>query len=116
MDINEARLKGRLTADPEARETRKGKPYCKMRLATSRKTKQDDGSWEESDQQYHDITVFGYQAEHCLDSFRKGSPVQVVGMIENSVVEQDDGSKKYFSGIKAWQVDYCESPSSNRGS
>ena len=91
-------VRGRLTRDPELRFTNGGKAIAQFSVATSRRTKDDDGQWVDTDVSFWDCTAFGEMAEKICEDFRKGHAVLVVGAMRQESWEKD-GQKKY-----AWRV------------
>ena len=84
--MNSVNLIGRLTRDPELRETKGGKPVCTMRLAVN--------GVREGDVTYVDVVTFDKQAEACAGHLAKGRQVAVAGRLSYSEWEADDGSKR----------------------
>ena len=84
--MNSVNLIGRLTRDPELRETKGGKPVCTMRLAVN--------GVREGDVTYVDVVTFDKQAEACAGHLSKGRQVAVAGRLSYSEWEADDGSKR----------------------
>ncbi|MCG2817753.1 MAG: single-stranded DNA-binding protein [Actinomycetia bacterium] len=78
MYVNSVVLVGNLTKDPEA-----GKPdngvVANFRVAVDNQRKDDDGNVVSGRVDFVDAEVWGAQAQHCLDSLKKGSRVIVVG-------------------------------------
>jgi single-strand DNA-binding protein len=84
--MNSVNLIGRLTRDPELRETKGGKPVCTMRLAVN--------GVRDEDVTYVDVVTFDKQAEACAGHLAKGRQVAVAGRLSYSEWEADDGSKR----------------------
>ena len=84
--MNSVNLIGRLTRDPELRETKGGKPVCTMRLAVN--------GVRDGDVTYADVVTFDKQAEACAGHLAKGRQVAVAGRLSYSEWEADDGSKR----------------------
>ena len=75
--MNKVFLIGRLGKDPEIRYSPDGVAVTKFSLATSERTKQGEKT------EWHNIVVFGNQAENCSKFINKGSLVCVEGKIQN---------------------------------
>jgi single-strand DNA-binding protein len=84
--MNSVNLIGRLTRDPELRETKGGKPVCTMRLAVN--------GAREGDVTYVDVVTFDKQAEACAGHLAKGRQVAVAGRLSYSEWKAEDGSKR----------------------
>ena len=74
---------GTVTKDPELKFINSGKAVIRFSVVTSKKKKNDDGSWEDTGTTYWDITAWDVLAENAADALGKGTPVVVLGTIEN---------------------------------
>ena len=112
--VNKAIIVGNLGRDPEYRVTEGGQPVCKLAVATTRtwKNKQTDEHQEETE--WHRITVWGKQAEHCNNFLSKGRQVYVEGRLRTSSYEQD-GVKKFSTEIVAETVQFLGGRQDNQG-
>lgn len=95
---------GNLTRDPEARALPSGGQVCSFGLATNRVFKKADGSKQEQ-VEFHNIVVFGRQAETCAQYLKKGSPAFVEGRLQTRSWEGDKG-KQYKTEIIADRVQF----------
>jgi single-strand DNA-binding protein len=101
LNLNRAQVLGNLTRDPEMRFTPNGQAVANFAVATNRKWKGRDGAPDGEDTQYHDIVVWGKQAEAVVPMMKKGGPVFVEGRIETRNWEGQDGVKRYKTEIIA---------------
>jgi single-strand DNA-binding protein len=101
--LNKVILIGNLGADPELTNIN-GTSKCKLRLATSRKYKDKDGQLQEKTQ-WHNVSVWGAQADTCAQYLSKGRSVCVEGEIEYSKSEKD-GVERWFTDIRAQSVTF----------
>jgi single-strand DNA-binding protein len=101
--VNRAILVGNLGKDPDLRFTPNGQPVASFTLATNQKWKDKNGQPQERTD-WHNIVVFGRQAEICKEYLRKGSSVYLEGRIQNRSYEDKDGIKKYRSEIIVSQM------------
>ena len=92
-NLNKVLLIGRLTKDPELRQTPGGQSVCKMRLATDRTWRDRDGG-EKKEVLYIDVTVWARQAETCAEYLKKGRPVFIEGRLTFDEWEDKDGQKR----------------------
>ena len=74
---------GTVTKDPELKFINSGKAVIRFSVVTSKKKKNDDGSWEDSGTTYWDVTAWDVLAENSADALQKGTQVVVLGTIEN---------------------------------
>ena len=106
MYINKAILYGNLTRDPELKSLPSGSQVCEFSMATNRIWKDKNGAKQES-VDYHNIVVFGKQAEFVKQYLFKGSGVFVEGRIQTRSWEAKDGSgKKYRTEIVADKIQF----------
>jgi len=105
MYLNKAIIIGNLTRDPELRSLPSGIPVTTFSLATNRIWKDKDGNRKES-VDYHNIVVFGKQAENVAQYLKKGSSALVEGRIQTRSWEGNDGVKKYMTEIVADRVQF----------
>ncbi|GMU74474.1 MAG: hypothetical protein AMXMBFR44_6710 [Candidatus Campbellbacteria bacterium] len=105
MYLNKALLYGNLTRDPEQRSLPSGAAVTSFSLATNRVWKDRDGNKQESTD-YHNIVVFGKQAETVAQYLRKGSSAFVEGRIVTRSWDAQDGTKKYRTEIIADRIQF----------
>lgn len=112
MYLNRAMIIGNLTRDPELRSLPSGVKVCSFSLATNRVWKDKNGARQESTD-YHNIVVFGRQAETVAQYMKKGSSMLVEGRIQTRSWEDSTGEKKYRTEIVADRTQF--GPRSNGG-
>jgi single-strand DNA-binding protein len=98
MYINKAIIYGNLTRDPEMKSLPSGAAVCEFGVATNRVWKDKNGAKQES-VDYHNVVVFGKQAEVIKQYLRKGSPIFLEGRIQNRSWDAPDGTKRYKSEV-----------------
>ncbi len=101
MYLNKAIIIGNLTRDPELRSLPTGTKVCSFSLATNRVWKDKNGARQES-VDYHNVVVFGRQAETVAQYMKKGSSMLIEGRIQTrSWEDKTSGEKKYRTEIVA---------------
>ena len=106
MYLNKALIIGNLTRDPELRAIPSGVKVCNFSVATNRVWKDRDGNRQEA-ADFHNIVVFGRQAETVAQYMRKGSQVLVEGRLQTrSWEDAATGTKKYRTEIIADRVQF----------
>lgn len=98
MSVNKAILLGRLGKDPELRYTPGGSAVASFSLATNRRWTGKDGQKNEATT-WHNIVVWGRQAEVMKEYVRKGQEVYIEGRIDNRSYEDKEGQKKWISEV-----------------
>ena len=97
MAVNRVHLIGNLGADPEMRQTQGG-PVCNLRIATTEKWSDADGNKKERTE-WHNVTVWGRQAENCGTYLAKGRQVYIEGRLQSREYQDKDGNNR-----KVWDV------------
>ena len=105
MYINKAIIYGNLTRDPELKSLPSGAQVCEFGVATNRVWKDKNGARQES-VDYHNIVVFGRQAELIKQYLHKGSGVFLEGRIQNRSWDAKDGTKRYRTEIVADRIQF----------
>ncbi|MFA6050226.1 MAG: single-stranded DNA-binding protein [Candidatus Paceibacterota bacterium] len=98
MYLNKVLLYGNMTKDPEVKALPSGIKVASFSLATNRTFKDKNGVKQEK-VDFHNIVVFGKQAELIEQYMKKGNPIYVEGRIENRSWEGADGKKNYRTEI-----------------
>ena len=105
MYLNKAIIIGNLTRDPEQRALPSGASLASFSVATTRVWKDKAGAKQE-DTQFHNVVVFGAQANTVAQYLKKGSSVLVEGRMQTRSWDAQDGSKKYRTEIIADRVQF----------
>ncbi len=100
MYLNKVLLYGNMTRDPEVRALPSGIKVTSFGLATNRVWKDKDGAKKESTD-FHNIVLFGRQAETAAQYLKKGASVFVEGRIQTRSWDDKDGQKKYRTEVVA---------------
>jgi single-strand DNA-binding protein len=115
MYLNKAIIAGNLTRDPEQRALPSGISVCQFSIATNRYYKDKDGNAQEATD-YHNVVVFGRQAETSAQYLKKGQNVLVEGRIQTrSWDDKQSGEKKYRTEIVADKVQFGSKGSEGAG-
>lgn len=106
MYLNKVYLYGNLTRDPEMKSLPSGAKVTQFSLATNRVYKDQAGARQEQTE-YHNIVVFGRQAETSAQYLKKGQGVLIEGRIQTrSWDDKTTGEKKYRTEIIADAVQF----------
>jgi single-strand DNA-binding protein len=101
--VNKVILVGNLGADPELKYTPSNRPLCNLSVATNEVFKDKTGQRQEKTE-WHRVTVWGEQAEHCSKYLAKGRSVYVEGRLQTRSWDDKDGKKRYSTDIVADRV------------
>jgi len=105
MYLNKVIIIGNLTRDPELRSLPSGVKVCSFSVATNRVWKDKNGVKQE-DAQYHNVVVFGTQADNVARYLRKGNSLLVEGRMQTRSWDDKDGKKQYRTEIVADRVQF----------
>lgn len=93
--LNEVRLMGNLTRDPELRYTPKGTAVATLGLAMNRKWRDNESNEMREEVTFVDVTFFGKSAETLSQYSRKGHPIFLAGRLKlESWEDKQTGQKK----------------------
>lgn len=104
MYLNKAIIIGNITKDPELKALPSGMKVCSFGVATNRTWKDNNGQKQES-AEFHNIIVFGKQAENTAQYMKKGNQIMIEGRIQTRSWEKD-GEKKYRTEIVAENIQF----------
>jgi single-strand DNA-binding protein len=106
MYLNKVFIIGNLTRDPELKAIPSGMKVCSFSVATNRVWKDKNGARQEA-ADYHNVVVFGRQAETVAQYMKKGSQVMVEGRMQTrSWDDAATNSKKYRTEVIADRVQF----------
>jgi len=98
-DLNEAQIIGNITQDLEVRYTTGGSAVTNFSVATNRSyRKQGSEEWQE-EVSFHNVVVWGNDAEFLSQRAGKGTRVFVKGRLQTRSWEDQDGKKNYRTEI-----------------
>jgi single-strand DNA-binding protein len=80
--VNRVILVGNLGKDPEVRYTSGGQAVANLRIATSRSWTDKQSGQRKEETEWHDVEVWGKQAEQCGEYLSKGRQVYVEGRLK----------------------------------
>ena len=109
MYLNKTIIVGNITRDPELKSLPSGIKVCNFSIATNRVWKDSDGKKCEA-VDYHNIVVFGRQAETTHQYMKKGSQIIIEGRLQTRSWEGEDGKKNYRTEIVSEKVQFGHSP------
>lgn len=105
MYLNKAFVIGNLTKDPELKSLPSGIKVTTFSIATNRVWKNKEGVKQESSD-FHNIVVFGRQAETSAQYLKKGASALVEGRMQTRSWDAADGTKKYRTEIVADSIQF----------
>ena len=112
FNFNKVILGGRLTQDPELRQSTSGIPVTTFSIAVNRRTSKN----AEQQADFFNVTAWRAQAELVTKFFRKGSSIALSGTIQNRSWTDPNGQKRYATDIVAEEVSFVDSRSESSSS
>lgn len=109
--INRVILVGRLTKDPEYRQTPNGVSVATFTLAVNRPFTNSQG---EREADFINVVVFRRQAENVNNYLSKGSLAGVDGRIQSRSYENKEGQRVYVTEVVADSVQFLEPKNNNQ--
>lgn len=103
MNLNKAFIVGRLTADPQLRATQSGQSVGSFGVATNRVWTDKAGAKQE-ETEFHNVVVWGRQAEIASKFLVKGSLVLVEGRIQTRTWQDREGQARRTTEIVAERI------------
>ena len=109
--LNKVIIMGRLTADPELRQTPSGISTCRFSVAVDRGYKSKDTGERQTD--FIRVTAWRQTAEFVSRYFSKGKMIIVEGSLRNNDYTDANGVKHYSMDVQADNVSFGESKSAS---
>ena len=105
--MNKVILMGRLTRDPEMRQTQSGVNVCSFSIAVNRRFAKEG----QQNADFINCTAWRQQAEFICKYFGKGSMISVVGNLQSRSWENQEGKKQYATDVVVDEVYFTGSKS-----
>ncbi|MBQ7346946.1 MAG: single-stranded DNA-binding protein [Clostridia bacterium] len=110
LNLNKVVLCGRLTADPELKQTTSGIAVVSFTLAVNRRyqAKANDGT-QAQQADFINVVAWRQTAEFISRYFRKGSALCVTGSIQTRSWQDQQGQKRYATEVVADEAMFVDS-------
>lgn len=100
-DLNRAEIIGNITNDLNLRTTDTGTSVLSFGVATNRRYKsQNSDEWQE-ETNFHNVVVWGRQAENLAQRAKKGTRLYISGRLTTRSWDDQEGKKNYKTEIVA---------------
>ena len=110
--MNKVILVGRLTKDPEVKNTASQVPFCNFTVAVDRRFKDANGQRQAD---FISCVAFGRTAEFIEKYFTKGNRIGVYGHIQTGSYTNKDGARVYTTDVVVDEAEFVESRSEGAG-
>ncbi|MBO4687928.1 MAG: single-stranded DNA-binding protein [Clostridiales bacterium] len=111
--MNKVILLGRLTKDPEVKQTGNGVSVCSFAVACDRKFKSQNG---EKVTDFINCVAWRQQADLLGKYFHKGSRISIIGSIQNRSYDDQNGQKRYVTEVMVDEIEFVDTKSDSQGS
>ncbi len=105
--VNRCIFIGRLTRDPETRQTTTGQNVCNFSIAINERWTDKAGQKQER-VEYVKVVVWGKMADSCARYLSKGSQVYVEGRLQTRQYQNKEGVTQYSTEINAESVQFLD--------
>ena len=104
--MNKIIIKGRLTHDPELRNTDSGVPVCSFDVAVNRR-------FDKETADFFRCTAWRKTGEIVSQYFTKGKEILLSGEMQSRKYEDKEGNKRIAWDINVDEIDFCGNKSDN---
>ncbi len=111
LNLNKVVLAGRLTADPELKQTTSGISVTSFTLAVNRRYAKEQ---EQQQTDFINIVAWRQTAEFISRYFRKGSALCITGTIQTRSWQDQQGQKRYATEVIADEAMFVDSKSDSQ--
>lgn len=108
MSFNRVILMGNVGRDPEVNDRGNGKVGT-ISLATTRRYKDTNGERQE-ETEWHQVTVFGHQAEFTERYVKKGAMLLIEGRLRTRKWQTEDGQQRSRTEIICESIQFAGKP------
>lgn len=99
LNLNKVVLCGRLTADPELKQTPNGISVVSFTIAVNRRFQSKNDTQASQQADFINVVAWRSTAEFISRYFRKGSAICVTGSIQSRTWNDQQGQKRYATEV-----------------
>ncbi len=115
FNLNKVILGGRMTAEPELKQTNSGIPVCSFSIAVNRRFAKQSEDNGQPTADFINCTAWRQQAEFVSRYFHKGSSICIIGAIQTRSWTDQNGQKRYATDVVVDEVMFVDSKSDSVG-
>ena len=104
---------GRLTKDPDVKNTASQVTVCKFTVAVDRKYKDSNGQRQTD---FINCVAWRQTATFISQYFHKGNRIGIIGSIQTRTYDDDNGNRQYITEVVVDEAEFVESKSSSEQS
>ncbi len=110
LNLNKVVLAGRLTAEPELKQTQSGISVLSFSIAVNRRyVKSNDGQQAQQQTDFINLVAWRQTAEFISRFFHKGSSICVTGSIQVRPWQDQQGQKRYSTEVVVDEAMFVDS-------
>jgi single-strand DNA-binding protein len=109
LNLNKVVLAGRITADPELKQTASGISVLSFTIAVNRSYVSKNSEQGERQADFINVVAWRQTAEFISKYFRKGSAICVTGSIQTRSWQDQQGQRRYATEVVADEAAFVES-------
>ena len=110
LNLNKVIIAGRMTNDPELKQTQTGVSVVNITIAVNRRfASKNEGESGQPTADFINVVAWRQSAEFISRYFRKGSAICIVGSIQTRTWQDAQGQKRYATEVVADEVNFVES-------
>ena len=106
FNLNKIILGGRLTQDPELKQTQSGIAVATFKIAVNRRYSRDN---QQQEADFFNCIAWRSQAEFVSRYFHKGSAICVIGAVQNRSWTDQQNVKRYITEVVVDKVQFVDS-------
>ena len=99
LNLNKVVLAGRLTGDPELKQTQSGVSVTSFSIAINRRFASRNSEQAEQQTDFINVVAWRQTAEFITKYFRKGSAICVTGSIQTRSWQDQQGQRRYATEV-----------------
>ena len=109
LNLNKVVLCGRLTADPELKQTQNGTAVVTFTLAVNRRFQSKSDAAQAQQADFISVVAWRQTAEFISKYFKKGSALCVTGSIQTRSWQDQQGQKRYTTEVVVDEAMFVDS-------
>ncbi|MCQ2503985.1 MAG: single-stranded DNA-binding protein [Saccharofermentans sp.] len=109
--MNKVVLVGRLTKDPEIKNTSSQVQFCNFTVAVDRRFKDQNGQRQAD---FINCVAWRQTATFISSYFHKGSKIGIVGSLQSRSFDDNNGQKRYVTEVVVDEAEFVESAATGR--
>ena len=115
LNLNKVILVGRMTADPELKQTQTGTSVVSFTLAVNRNYSSKSAESNQPTADFISVVAWRQHAEFICRYFKKGNSMCVLGSIQTRSWTDQNNTKRYVTEVVVDDVRFVDSKSDNPG-